>query len=169
MPNLTRIACTRCKESVYNCIIDGPNGPERVPLAVRLNVGQPDDTGGALDVIAANIRVPSIVRSLLLTPIARIELCVKCFGEVFGLPLVTAEEDPMYSDAVFDWHQAINAQFYPNDAIPLVERFHHIHARALHSLAVGWGEAAAEDLPAAHKPAPPAPKPNKKRLPKVEG
>lgn len=147
MPDLQRISCTRCKESVYNCFIEGPDGEQhRVPYFLRLNGGQPDDTGPELDVLAPNIRVPSFIRALVLSPLGRIELCVKCVIEVFGVPAVTAEEDPMYDDDVYDLYKEIETHFR-NQSVPKVERHNRANMRAVHALAVGWGEASPEDLP----------------------
>lgn len=162
MPDLTRIACTRCKQSVYNCFVDGPDGvPLRVPLVIRMNIGQPEDTGPRVDVLAENVRVPSVVRELTLSPLGRIEFCVKCFGEVFGLPMVTADEDPMYSEAVFDLYQRWARSTWHDDSIPKVDRHALVNGRAIHALAVGWDEADHEDLPAEQRP--PDPKPKAKR------
>lgn len=146
MPDTNRIVCTRCQESVYNCIVDG----ERIPIVVRMNAGKPSDTGPELNLNAANVRVPSFIRSLMQTPVARIELCVKCFAEVLGLPLVTAKEDPMYDITSEAAQNVFNRQF-ADESMPMSERANLVHTRALHALAVGWGEAAATDLPPAFR------------------
>jgi hypothetical protein len=154
VPDLNRVSCTRCKESIYNCMIEGPDGQQhRVPWLLRLIGGQPDDTGAPLDVLAPNIRVPSFVRALVLSPLGRIELCVKCVVEVFGVPAVTASEDPMYgqdnsdnTNDVFDLYREIE-KFFRDQSVPMVDRHHRANNRAIHALAVGWGEAHPDDLP----------------------
>ncbi len=152
MPDFNRVSCTRCKQSVYNCFIKGPDGElHRVPWFLRLNGGQPDDTGPALDVLAPNIRVPSFVRALVLSPLGRIELCVACVVEVFGVPAVTKDEDPMYGagedgEAVWALYRKIDEHFR-DQSVPMIDRHHRANNRALHALAVGWGEAAPDDLP----------------------
>lgn len=151
MPDLNRIACTRCQASVYSCMIEGPDGSaERVPLVIRLNVGKPADTGADMDLNGPNLRIPSVLRAMMQTPLARIELCVKCFAEVFQLPLVTATEDPMY-DVESEAAQAVLNQAYFDESRPMTERANLVHTRALHALAVGWGKATAKDLPSAFR------------------
>lgn len=91
MPQLVRHYCSRCQQSIYNCIIDGV----RVPMTIYLVAGQPDDTGDTLDLNADGVKVPSFIRALMSLPTARVELCVRCLAEVFALPLLAAGEDPM--------------------------------------------------------------------------
>lgn len=147
MPDLQRIACTRCKESVYNCFVDGPHGTTtRVPLVVRITLGQPGDTGLPVDINGPDVRVPSVVRSLMMTPIARIELCVKCFAELFGLDLVSAAEDTMYDSTIQKEYQWLRDHFFFDESVPAIERHHLMHARALHAVAVGRRAANAEDF-----------------------
>jgi hypothetical protein len=76
---------------VYNCIIDGV----RVPLVIYMVAGQPDDTGPNLGLNDEGVKVPSFLRALMSLPIARVEWCVRCFAEVFALPLLLAADDPM--------------------------------------------------------------------------
>ena len=139
MPLLARHHCTRCKESVFNCVIDG----KRVPLVLYFVTGQPDDTGGPLDINGEGVKLPSFVRELQHTPVPRIELCMKCVAEVFNVPLVTAAADPLYdanNDKIPDALQLTDA------AISKTEMLHRMHTRALHAIAVGQGRAAVKDL-----------------------
>jgi hypothetical protein len=94
MPQLTRHYCSRCQIAIYNCMINGV----RVPILLYFVIGQPDDTG-EFDVNGPGVMVPSFIREIMQShvPVARAELCINCVSEVFGLALVTAEEDPMYS------------------------------------------------------------------------
>lgn len=150
MPDAVRIICTRCRQSVFNCEIEGPLGPERVPYFVRLNMGRPPDTG-TFDMNGPNVRVPSVVRELDASPRATLELCVKCFAEVFRLPVVTAEEDPM----VMGDMAALRRQFadeYQDESKPLSERLPEQHVRALHAIDVGWEFASPDDLPEKYRP-----------------
>lgn len=95
MPNLNRMYCSNCKNSVYNTMIDGV----RIPLVLYFVVGQPEDTGPLLGINDPGVKLPSFIRAMLLphVPVARAELCMVCVAEIFGVQLVTAGEDPMYS------------------------------------------------------------------------
>jgi hypothetical protein len=85
MPQHQRMYCTNCGESVYNKMIDGV----RVPLVVYMVVGQPPDTGPAVDLdVGSPVKVPSFIREIMQTPVARVEFCVPCFAKIFGLKLV---------------------------------------------------------------------------------
>lgn len=137
MPQLNRHYCTKCGDSVFNCEING----KRVPLVLYFVVGQPDDTGEPLDANA--VALPSFVREILQTDVARVELCIKCVADVFGVPLLEAKDDPMY-DANND--KIPDALQLRDPSMPRVERFKRMHARVLHAIAVGRGEAAVEDL-----------------------
>lgn len=149
---MNRIACSRCTKSVFNCEIEGPDGKQhRLPFVIRINTGQPDDTGPDIDLLDPNLRMPSFLRALQMTPMARIELCVACFAEVFGLPLVAPDEDPMLEPGVEEFQRKEGERFLDRNT-PKVERFARIHARALHALHVGWGEKAVGDLPADLRP-----------------
>ena len=86
-----RFYCYRCKQSVYNCFIEG----QRVPLVAYIVVQQPDDTGPQFDAVAEGVKLPSAVRAIIGMPIPRVELCVKCFAELFSLPNVAAADDPV--------------------------------------------------------------------------
>lgn len=152
MPQLSRHYCTRCKKSIYNVEIEG----QRVPLVVYFVVGQPADTGDPLDVNANGVKVPSFIRELMATPAGtqRVELCVPCVAEVFGVALVTAEEDPMYdsnNDRIPDARQIAQG-------VDQVEAFHRLHFRALHAVKVGQGRATVGELPAEYLPPPAEPK-----------
>jgi hypothetical protein len=131
MPQLPRTHCSRCGESVYNCLIAGV----RIPLVVQIVVGQPADTGPALDVNGAGVRVPSFVREILQTSLARLELCVACTAEVFGLALVTAAEDPCY-DANLD---GIPDATQIDPALSHAEQYRIMHARTLEAIRIGRG------------------------------
>lgn len=95
MPQLTRHYCSNCKTSIYNCTINGV----RIPLVLYFVIGQPADTGPPLAINDPGVKLPSFVRAMMLphVPAARVELCMNCVAEVFGVKLVTAQEDPMYS------------------------------------------------------------------------
>ena len=154
MPNLTRIACTRCQQSVFNCEIEGADGQMyRVPLVTRINQGQPPDTGPGVPLDNPNVRMTSFTRANMLTPLPAVELCEKCLSEVMGWPLVSAAEDPMYNDGVPALQQLLDAEFR-DEARPMVERAGILAARPLHAIAVAWGEATPEDLPPELQPAP---------------
>ena len=147
MPNLNRIACTRCQQSVFNCEIEGADGQlYRVPLVTRINQGQPADTGTPVPLDDPNIRMTSFTRANMLTPVPSIELCEKCLSEVMGWPLVSATEDPMYNDGMPELQKLIDAE-YRDESRPMVERASVAATRPLHAIAVAWGDAAPGDLP----------------------
>lgn len=126
MPDTTRIYCTRCQESVYNTVVDG----QRIPIVLRLNVGQPADTGPRLDCNGEGVKLPSFVRSLMQTPLPRVELCMACVAAVFHTPLVTAAEDPHYDrdrDGTPDVLQLKADKSH-------VEQLAAMHAHSLHAL-----------------------------------
>lgn len=151
MPDLNRIACSRCGNSVYNCMIEGSDGKEyRVPIFTRINSGQPDDTGPILAINEPHVRMTSFTREFMQTSVARIELCEKCLSEFMGWPLVSADEDPMFlsarANSQLQGH--INETF--NDAsVSKAERFKLMHTRTFHAAHVAWGKALPTDLPAA--------------------
>lgn len=147
MPQLTRHYCTRCKESVFNCLIDG----KRVPTLIYIVVGIPDDVG-EFDVNGEGVKTTSFTRELMQTEVARIELCEKCFAAVFGLALVTAQDDEMY-DAN---NSKIPRQLQLEDpSLARTEKMARMHARSLHAIAVGRGDATVDDLELAFR-APPS-------------
>jgi hypothetical protein len=92
---ISRFYCSRCAESVFNCIIDGV----RVPIVLQFNVGQVPDSGPPIAVNDPGLKLPAWIRELLLphVPSANGNLCMKCLAEVFGTPCVEAQEDSMFS------------------------------------------------------------------------
>lgn len=155
MPDLMRIACTRCQQSVYNCEIEGPDGQQyRVPIVTRINQGQPDDTGARIAINDPNIRLTSFTRANMLTPVPKLELCEKCLSEVMGWPLLAPREDPMFNEGVPELHRLLEEEFRDQER-PMVERACIIATRALHAIAVAWNEASPADLPPELQPAPP--------------
>lgn len=144
MPQLTRMYCSNCRESIYNCTIDGV----RVPLVLYFVVGQPADTGPTLDVNAPGVQVPSFVRELMQphVPTARVELCIACVAELFGTALVTAEEDPMHStEQVQQTAKAVGA-VVQDATIDEVHTSAVVLARPLLAIKVGRGAAPAPAL-----------------------
>jgi hypothetical protein len=136
MPQHQRMYCTNCGESVYNKMIDG----ERVPLVIYMVVGQPPDTGPNVDLdIGSPVKVPSFIREITQTPVQRVEFCVPCFAQIFGLKLVTADEDPMYSKAQADENRETYNAVQMDESLPAVERSKQIHARTLTAIQVGRG------------------------------
>lgn len=71
--------CHRCGYSVYDTFIDGV----RVPGVFYFVVGQPHDTGAEID--WRDVPVPEWVRAVVQLPESRVELCIGCLLEVFGL------------------------------------------------------------------------------------
>lgn len=142
MPDTKRIYCTRCGQSVYNCLIPGADGtPTRVPIVTRIVVGQPADTGPKVPLNDPQTRLTSFTRTVMLSPLARIELCEKCVSELFGWPLVTAAEDPMYDAELVPLEQRRAQRVLRDDSIPLSERMQSVHMRSLQAPAVAWGQA----------------------------
>lgn len=139
MPQVQRAHCSRCGESVYNCLIDGI----RVPILTYIVMGQPADTGPAVDLDRGSpVKVPSVMRELMRTPVARVELCVACFADVFGLALVTADEDPLFDadlDGVPDVSRLDAKERAAFNALPAVEQARAMHSRALEAVRVGRG------------------------------
>lgn len=147
MPQLNRMYCSNCQNSVFNTMIDGV----RVPLVLYFVIGQPADTGPTLDVNAPGVKVPSFVREMMQphVPVARAELCMNCVAEVFGVKLVTSEEDPMYSveQAVLTGEAV---QSIVQDAtVDEVKTTAMVMERPLLALKVGRGAADAPALPPA--------------------
>lgn len=83
-----RYHCDRCGESVYNCLIEGV----RVPIVVYMVAGVIPDYPTPFDDSAPDVKMPQMVREMMDLPESRVEWCVACLAEVFGLRLVTAEE-----------------------------------------------------------------------------
>lgn len=153
MPDFNRIGCTNCGKSIFNVQVKGPDGAtHRVPLVVRITCGQPEDTGGPLDVNDSQIRMPSFVRELMHTPLPRMELCVVCAGAVLGLPLVTWDEDPL-AIPVQKYDQMLTDLGVRDETVDKSERFSRMHRRALAAFKIAWGEEAVADLPAPFRPA----------------
>jgi hypothetical protein len=153
MPQLTRHYCSRCQIAIYNCMVNGV----RVPILLYFVIGQPEDTG-EFDVNGPGVMVPSFVREIMQphVPFARAELCINCVSDVFGLALVTAEEDPMYSVEQSDL-TAIEVRSVNSDKnIPAVEKAATAMDRVFTAIEVGRGAMAAPALPPVTPPAPPA-------------
>lgn len=165
MPQQSRFYCSNCKNPIYNTFI-GPDGKRaaegdkdavRVPLVHYIVTGQPDDTGAPFDGKVA--RITSFTRETLQMPVQRVELCEICFAEVFGLKLLTAEADPMYSDEQAEVTAKGISEVQQNVEIPAVDKAHLIATRALHAIKVDRGAAKAPKLPKPEPPKPPPPKP----------
>jgi hypothetical protein len=154
MPQLTRHYCSNCKNSIYNTMIDG----KRVPIVHYIVTGQAEDTGPAVD--GKQVKLTSFSRESLQMPTARVELCEICFSQIFGLKLLTAEDDPMYSDeqAELTWQE--NQQLQQDPEVQHVDRHARIASRALLAVKVGRGAARAPKLPKPRKrhAVPPIPK-----------
>lgn len=133
MPQVSRHLCSNCGQSVFNCLING----QRVPLVFYMVVGQPADTGEPLNVNAPGVKVPSFVRELMKPEVltARIELCMRCLAEVFGLPLVDEAHDPMSGAGMVPTIPVHSAQ------LGEVERSMLMHERALHAVKLAHGKA----------------------------
>jgi hypothetical protein len=154
MPQLTRHYCSRCQIAIYNCMVDG----QRVPLLFYFVVGQPDDTG-EFDLNGEGVKVPSFIREIMQphVPVARAELCMNCVGEVFGLALVTAKDDPMYSVEQEALTRALVSGVATDPAIPQVQKAATTMERIFTALQVGRGAIEAPALPPAAVPAPAPP------------
>jgi hypothetical protein len=141
--------CANCQNSVYNTMIDGV----RVPLVFYMVVGQPADTGPPLGINDPGVKIPSFVRALMLphVPVARAELCMNCVSLIFGVPLLTAEEDPMYSAEQEAETKADVQPVIEDKAIDEVTTTAKIMERPLLALKVGRGAEKAPKLPKARK------------------
>jgi hypothetical protein len=150
MPQLTRHYCSRCQAAIYNCMVDGV----RVPILLYFVVGKPDDTGEC-DVNGPGVKVPSFVREIMQphVPVARAELCMNCLSEVFGVELVTAEEDPMYSIEQSDLTATEVRAVVTDVDTPAVEKAATVMDRVFSAIQVGRGAKQAPPLP------PPKPEP----------
>lgn len=149
MPNLTRMYCSNCKNSVYNTMIDGV----RIPLVLYFVVGQPGDTGPMLDVNGEGVKLPSFVRELMQphVPVARVELCMNCVAEVFGVKLVTAKDDTMYSAEQAKLTAKDVGEVVQDASIDEVNTTAKVMERPLLALRVGRGAKKAPKLPKARK------------------
>lgn len=142
----SRFYCSKCKTSIYNVMTDGI----RIPLVVQIVVGQPEDTGPPLDINGPGVRVPSAIREIMqpYVPIKRLELCNNCFAEVFGLELVTARDDAMYSvEQTAETKQAV-LQAVEDPDVDQVATNAVSMERVLLAVKVGRGEEPAPPLPA---------------------
>lgn len=141
--------CSNCKRSIYNVLIDGV----RTPLVLYFVVGQPPDTGPPLGVNDPGVKLPSFVRAMMLphVPAARAELCMECVGEFFGVKLVTAEEDPMYSAAQEAVTKVEVEAVVQDREIDEVNTTAKVMERPLLALKVGRGAVKAPKLPKAKK------------------
>lgn len=149
MPQTSRHYCSRCKQSVYNCMIDGV----RVPLVLYFVVGQPGDTGPAVGLNDPGVKVPSFVRALMESDVARAELCMACAGEVFGVPAMTWDLDPALDangNAIPDIEE-LRAQ---RATLGEVEYFKRLHARVFDAITNGRGPNAVLATPRIPTPPP---------------
>lgn len=149
MPQLNRMYCSNCKNSVYNTMIDGV----RIPLVFYMVIGQPADTGPPLGINDPGVKLPSFVRAMMLphVPVARAELCMNCVAEVFGVKLVTAQEDPMYSAEQEAEAKAEVQPIIDDKAIDEVTTTAKIMERPLLAIKVGRGAERAPKRPKAMK------------------
>lgn len=79
----TRIPCSACGESIWLATIERDGVPVRVPIVVRIIMGQLPNSGDPVDVSA--VAVPQIVRDVMALPIARVNLCIPCFATALKL------------------------------------------------------------------------------------
>lgn len=141
----SRFYCSKCKTSIYNVVTDGV----RIPLVVQIVVGQPEDTGPALDINGEGVRVPSAIREIMQThvPLKRLELCNNCFAETFGLELVTAQDDAMYSVEQVAETKKMVLQAIENPEVDQVATNQVAMERVLLAVKVGRGKERAPPLP----------------------
>jgi hypothetical protein len=151
MPQLTRHYCSRCQNAIYNTIVDG----KRIPILLYFVVGQPDDTG-EFDVNGPGVRLPSFVREIMQphVPVARAELCMVCVSELFGVPLLTAEEDPLYSAEQTEETAKAVREIVSDKNTPHVTKAATAMDRVFLGLQVGRGATAAPPLPPTKKTPP---------------
>lgn len=132
---LQRYYCMSCRESIYNKTLNGV----RIPLIFYFVLGQPDDTGPALDVMAKDVAVPSFVREFFHPdlPNQPVELCIPCVALLFGLKVYTPDKDPMHSpEQMRDTSNELKA-LKANTTDPAVDRRHAIFGRVLTGIKVG--------------------------------
>lgn len=153
MSQASRMYCSKCKNSIFNTLIDGI----RIPLVLYFVVGQPGDTGAPLAINDPGVKLPSFVRALMLphVPVARAELCMTCVADVFGVPLVTADEDPMFSIEQAEITKAEVGAVVDNVAIDEVNTNAKVMERPFLAFKVGRGESVAPALPPSRQPAAP--------------
>lgn len=145
MAQLTRHYCTRCERSIYNVEIDG----KRIPLVIQMVIGQPTDTGAPLEVNGDGVKLPSFIREIMHLPegLQRVELCVPCFAEIFGIPCVTAAEDEMWIPPSELPPDSPLRTITPDPEVSRVSAMSALYKRTLHAVEVGRGEKTVADLP----------------------
>ncbi|MEX1185328.1 MAG: hypothetical protein WEA80_01905 [Gemmatimonadaceae bacterium] len=111
----------------------------RVPLVAYMVVGQPEDTGPVIDATDPNVKLPSFVRAIMNTPVARVEWCMKCLADVFGLALVTPAEDPLYSDEQVGEERKMIEALQADLDVSSVDRAKQVYARTMTAIKVGRG------------------------------
>jgi len=127
----------------------------RIPLVLYFVVGQPEDTGPPFGINDPGVKLPSFIRELMQphVPLKRVELCMVCAADIFGVELVTAQTDPMHSAE----QQAESAQeamvTLQDNTLDAVTKDSTVLARSLLAVKVGRGAVPAPPLP------PPAPVP----------
>jgi hypothetical protein len=141
----SRFYCSKCKQSIYNVLTDGV----RVPIVAQIVFGQPEDTGPPLDINGPGVKVPSAVREVMQphVPIKRLELCNNCFAETFGLKLVTAQDDPMYSVEQADETKKVVLAAIEDPDVDAVSTQAVAMERVILAAKVGRGEGKAPALP----------------------
>ena len=157
--------CFKCGDSVYNKIINGV----RVPFVMYFIVAQPPDTGKRINPnrTGANaIPLPHFARELLnMSEFGggepRVEICMQCVSDIFGLPLVTADQDPMFDgdmDNIPDVRQIKNDGEMDSVARERIRLW-----RVFFAIALGRGTVTIDQLPLRFRPpplfVPPAPTP----------
>ena len=157
MPQLNRMYCSSCGNSIYNTFVgsdgkrakEGDPGAVRIPLVHYIVTGQPGDSGPILDRNGEGVRVTSFSREIAQTPVQRVEFCEICFAETFGLPLLTAQEDPMYSAQQQELTTRAIDAVVQDQNIDEVATSAKIMERPLLALKVGRGAEKAPKLPKA--------------------
>lgn len=157
MPQLNRMYCSNCTNSIFNTFVgpdgkrakEGDPGAVRVPLVLQMVVGQPEDTGPILDINGEGVRVPSFVREMQMphVPVKRVELCMICVSELFGLPLVDAQSDPMYSIEQQRATQEAVEPLLRDEKVDRVKAFGKSFERSMLAIKVGRGAVKAPKLP----------------------
>lgn len=79
----TRIPCSKCGQSIWLTTIQRDGADVRVPIVVRIIMGQLPNSGDPVDVSA--VPVPQVVRDIMALPIARVNLCIPCFATLLKL------------------------------------------------------------------------------------
>lgn len=79
----TRIPCSACGQSIWLTTIERDGQAVRVPIVVRIIMGQLPNSGEPVDVNA--VPVPQLVRDIMALPVARVNLCVPCFTTLLKL------------------------------------------------------------------------------------